>query len=126
MPTPNGLLSHLKSPLHSGEQMLCPGCLRYFPGATALTQHVESQASRCKVRESDQYRTFVDQLTAGLTDVDGRHNDNTVRYIVPETDNAFGKQTGEELRAEVVGNVQKASQTFAQKNLQRKQKPTGW
>jgi len=119
MRSPTGLLLHLKSPLHSKEQMLCPSCLNYFPGVTALTQHVESQGSRCRVRDSDQYRTFVDQLTAGLSDVDGRHTDQTVRYVVPETDEAFRNKT------DVTRNAQVASRNFTE-NLHRQQRPPRW
>ena len=119
----------MRSPLHSKDQMQCPSCLRLFPGVTALTQHVESQGTRCKVRDSDQYRIFVDQLTAGLTDVDGRHNDNTVRYVVPETDPSNKGATPEERQAALASNVHLASQQYIKKNFEQgkvKQKQIRW
>jgi hypothetical protein len=75
---------HLRSPLHTHQRMQCPQCLRFFHGATAMAQHVESQSSKCRIRDSDRYREFTDQLTAGIADVQGRHKDNTVRYVVPD------------------------------------------
>ena len=36
------------------------------------------------------------ELTGGIVDVDGRHGDGTVRYVVPETDPRFQKKVIEE------------------------------
>ena len=58
--------------------------MRFFSTATGLTSHAENSTARCRIRDSDNYRQFIDQLTAGLTDVDGRHTDDSVRYVVPE------------------------------------------
>lgn len=62
--------------------MQCVNCLRFFRGATALTQHVESQGVRCRVREKDNYDAYVDEVTASTAAVDGMHADNTVKYVV--------------------------------------------
>ena len=120
MPSAAKLTSHLKSPRHSQDAVFCPSCLRFFYGATALAQHVESQASRCRVRDSNNYRTFVDQLTAGLVDVDGRHVDNTVRYVVPETDSMFQEETGEE------GYKENTEEIVQKKKVPQKQKSYKW
>src|SRR3569833_60359 len=58
--------------------------MRFFSTATGLTSHAENSTARRRIRDSDNYRQFIDQLTAGLTDVDGRHTDDSVRYVVPE------------------------------------------
>src|SRR3569833_224894 len=58
--------------------------MRIFSTATGLTSHAENSTARCRIRDSDNYRQFIDQLTAGLTDVDWRHTDDSVRYVVPE------------------------------------------
>jgi hypothetical protein len=77
----NGLIQHLKSPAHMEEKLRCPGCLRQFNSATALVQHAESQAIKCNIRKTSEYRQAVDQITGGFVDTKGRHADDTVRYI---------------------------------------------
>ncbi|KAI9734440.1 MAG: hypothetical protein M1818_006828 [Claussenomyces sp. TS43310] len=77
------LIQHLRSPTHMAKKLRCPACLRHFSTATALVQHAESQAKKCRIRETDQYRQAVDQITGGLVDTSGRHEDDTVRYIAP-------------------------------------------
>ena len=62
------------------EKLRCPACLRQFGSATALVQHAESQAVICRIRESDEFRHAVDQMTGGFVGTDGRHNDRTIRY----------------------------------------------
>ncbi len=74
-------MTHLGSPAHDHIKYHCPHCLRAFDSATGLAQHAESQSVRCRIRETDQYGQFVDQLTAGMADVQGRHDDNTIRYV---------------------------------------------
>lgn len=64
-------------------KLRCPGCLRQYQSATALVQHAESQAIKCQVRESNEYKAAVDQITGGFVDTAGRHQDHTVRYIAP-------------------------------------------
>ena len=62
-------------------RLRCPACMRQYPSATALVQHAESQAVKCQIRESQQYKSAVDCITGGFVDTEGRHNDDTVRYI---------------------------------------------
>jgi hypothetical protein len=64
-------------------KLRCPGCLRQYQSATALVQHAESQAVKCQIRDSQEYKTAVDQITGGFVDTAGRHKDHTVRYIAP-------------------------------------------
>ncbi|KUJ10205.1 uncharacterized protein LY89DRAFT_656880 [Mollisia scopiformis] len=78
----NAFIAHLKSPAHRNEKLQCSTCLRYYDTATALTQHMESQGVRCKVRESNSYMTAVDQVTGGVALPFGKHQDNTVKYVV--------------------------------------------
>lgn len=80
-----GLIQHLKSPAHMKTKLRCPGCLRQYQSATALVQHAESQAVKCQIRDSQEYKLAVDQITGGFVDTAGRHQDNTVRYIAPAT-----------------------------------------
>lgn len=60
----------------------CLNCLRYFGSATALTQHSESQADRCRIRETAQFGAALDMITAGTAAPAGRHADDTIRYVV--------------------------------------------
>jgi hypothetical protein len=65
------------------ERLRCPSCLRQYNSATALVQHTESQARKCQIRDSRDYRQAVDLITGGLLDTAGRHDDLTVKYITP-------------------------------------------
>ncbi|KAJ4308000.1 hypothetical protein N0V84_012361 [Fusarium piperis] len=77
------IIGHLKSPAHSGTKYRCPYCLRSFNSLAAITQHAEDSSVRCRVRETDTYGAFVDQLTGGMADVSlERHDDGTVKYEV--------------------------------------------
>ncbi|KAB8295933.1 hypothetical protein EYC80_008753 [Monilinia laxa] len=81
--TESGLTQHLLSVAHAGNnRLICPNCYRSFGTYTALTQHCESQGVRCKIREADNYGRVVDDITASVADVIGRHDDETVRYTV--------------------------------------------
>lgn len=62
----------------------CPTCLRTYGTATALVQHAEAQGVRCQIRESQEYKRALDQITAGFVDLAGRHIDHTVKYISRE------------------------------------------
>lgn len=79
------IIGHLRSPAHSGTKYRCPYCLKYFSSLTAITQHAEDTGSRCRIRFSDNYNAYMDQLTAGLVDVAlNRHEDGTVKYSTTE------------------------------------------
>jgi hypothetical protein len=66
----------------ANQKLQCIHCLRYYESATALTQHAEAQGVRCKVRERDDYGGYVDDITAKSAAVAGKHDDDTVKYIV--------------------------------------------
>jgi hypothetical protein len=72
-------------------KLRCPACLRQYQSATALVQHAESQAIKCQIRESNEYKAAVDQITGGFVDTAGRHQDHTIRYVAPAT--YFGEAT---------------------------------
>jgi palmitoyltransferase len=67
-------------------EVQCPSCLGWFTDLTALVQHAEAPGRRCYARLSDNYRQFIDQLTAGVIDLDFEHphEDGTVKYLVPK------------------------------------------
>ncbi|KAL2111254.1 hypothetical protein VUR80DRAFT_10321 [Thermomyces stellatus] len=81
-----GITSHLESDVHRRPftRLQCPHCLRYFKSTTALTQHSESQGRKCEIRNTNEFKHFVDQLTAGIADVEGMYEDQTNRYVVTE------------------------------------------
>jgi hypothetical protein len=67
--------------------------LATFRSATALVQHAESQAIKCNIRESFQYRQAIDQMTGGLVDIDPldeRHFDNTIKYTAGKVVTSVG------------------------------------
>ncbi|KAK4238498.1 hypothetical protein C8A03DRAFT_43772 [Achaetomium macrosporum] len=80
-----GLRDHLLSPAHNiPVKVQCPRCCRWFESMAAITQHAESQGVRCNIRETDGYRQFLDQLTAGIVDTTEKNEDGTEKYTVPE------------------------------------------
>ncbi|KAL2760447.1 hypothetical protein ACRALDRAFT_2024427 [Sodiomyces alcalophilus JCM 7366] len=83
--TAQGLTGHLRQPnVHTtaGRRLQCPMCYKWFKDVAAMTAHAESQSKRCSIRFSEHYRPFIDQLTAGVVDAVGLHEDNTVKYEV--------------------------------------------
>lgn len=93
-----GITGHLASDVHRRPlaKYQCPHCLRNFASTAALTQHSESQGRRCEIRNTSEFRPFFDQLTAGIADVEGIHDDQTNRYII--TKEAVEKYGDDELR----------------------------
>jgi hypothetical protein len=80
-------------------KLRCPGCLRQYQSATALVQHAESQAIKCQIRDSNEYKSAVDQITGGFVNTAGRHQDHTVRYTAPAA--YFGGEATEGFEAQV-------------------------
>ncbi|KAL6913776.1 hypothetical protein ACHAP8_001719 [Fusarium lateritium] len=77
------LLGHLRSEAHSETKYRCPYCLNTFGSLTSITQHAESNGNKCKIRETDIYRAYMDQLLGGMVDVKNeQHDDGTVKYEV--------------------------------------------
>ncbi|KAK4156339.1 hypothetical protein C8A00DRAFT_12747 [Chaetomidium leptoderma] len=95
-PSAAGLRSHLLSAKHAGLlKVQCPHCYKWFDSMAAITAHAESQGVRCTIRETNGYRQFIDQLTAGIVDTAGSHGDGTEKYVVPqEARQVFGTSQG--------------------------------
>jgi hypothetical protein len=83
-PTVVLLVNHLRSPtVHIPKQKaVCPACRKPFKSIPALVAHCESESRRCYLRYTDKFRPFLDQLTAGIADLDGQWGDKTNRYVV--------------------------------------------
>ncbi|KAK2677068.1 hypothetical protein RAB80_005808 [Fusarium oxysporum f. sp. vasinfectum] len=86
--TAKGFIAHLTSEAHSASKYRCPYCLNTFGSLASITQHVESNSNKCKIRDTEQYNSYMDQLLASMVNVKDRHADGTVRY---ETSKTFGK-----------------------------------
>ncbi|KAL7625361.1 hypothetical protein AAE478_004577 [Parahypoxylon ruwenzoriense] len=70
-PTGRGLISHLKSPAHTGTKFNCPGCRALFTSQAAWIQHAESISDdKCGIRRSKWYGYVLQQMTHGALDVD--------------------------------------------------------
>lgn len=82
------LISHLRNNDHRPAKYRCPFCSKMYRSISALTQHCETPNTFCEIDYSYSYRTFLNQLTGGVIDVDGKHADHTPKYIV--TDMAKG------------------------------------
>lgn len=96
-------------------KLRCPACLRQYRSATALVQHAESQAIKCQIRESAEYKTAVDQITGGFVDTAGRHQDHTVRYIAPAT------QSGGEVKEGFEAQVANANAAYWAKQEKKRE-----
>jgi general transcription factor 3C polypeptide 5 (transcription factor C subunit 1) len=68
--TAGGLIGHLKSPFHGNRKYRCPSCLKIFKTLTGITSHAEAKSSKCQIQDTAQYETFMDQLTAGMVDIE--------------------------------------------------------
>jgi hypothetical protein len=122
-------IQHLKSPIHMELQKVnCPHCLRPFPSATALTQHIESQAIRCSARKLDYVDILVEDITQVVT-TDGLYPDETVKYVnIPNLTGtqaaaaiSSGAQRVVEAARRAVDSQVKATKDHAQK-LHQKEK----
>ncbi|KAK4032937.1 hypothetical protein C8A01DRAFT_20065 [Parachaetomium inaequale] len=89
-PRAAGLRGHLLSAKHAGLiKVQCPRCCKWFDSMAAMTAHAESQSVRCDLRETNGYRQYLDQLTAGMLDTAGKHGDGTKKYTVPDAAREF-------------------------------------
>ncbi|KAM7207553.1 hypothetical protein V8F20_002031 [Naviculisporaceae sp. PSN 640] len=81
----NALVAHITA-AHPKKviRVECPTCLKKFDSITALAQHSESQGVKCQVRNTGEFRQFMDQLTGGIVDTPDVHEDGTNKYVVPE------------------------------------------
>ncbi|KAL3426819.1 C2H2 finger domain-containing protein [Phlyctema vagabunda] len=111
--TAGGFKQHLKSAMHldTSLRLRCHNCLRYFASATALTQHSESQSVRCQVRETSDYAAAVDRFTAGIAAPKGRHDDNTIRYVV-NNDPRHGAEFFAQANKDEIARREVASKTY--------------
>jgi hypothetical protein len=106
MTTPYVALSH--------QSLRCRSCLRIFKSATALTQHSESQGTRCRIRDTDEYGQALDDFTAGQIEVNGIWSDGTVRYKVVGSE--------EKKKSDECNDDEETADT-EQEKLKRKEKP---
>ncbi|KAI0122910.1 hypothetical protein BJ170DRAFT_599574 [Xylariales sp. AK1849] len=83
------LTAHLRSPAHNANvKFRCPTCLREFASMASALQHAETASRTCNIRETNQFRQFVGNVTGGildgLNDEGERLADNTPRLIIPQ------------------------------------------
>ena len=75
----------MRSATHAKEKLSCRHCFNSFASAAALTQHSEAQGTNCTVRKNDNFSIVTDEITAGVAATAGKFKDNTVRYVVNNT-----------------------------------------
>lgn len=75
------IIRHLKSPAHGDRSYQCPKCLRIFKSVEAITSHAESPG-HCRIRETEHYGAFIDQLTGGIVKVDASGGNDGIKYDV--------------------------------------------
>ncbi|RWA11505.1 hypothetical protein EKO27_g3621 [Xylaria grammica] len=61
------LTRHLRSPVHTGGRISCICCRKIFPTVAALISHME-MATNCRIRENDDFRRALGQITGGIMD----------------------------------------------------------
>lgn len=117
--SPTALTGHLSSPAHRNYlKVQCPACLRWFDSMAALTQHSESQAERCNVRDTEEFRQFLDQMTAGVVDTVDHHEDGTNKYTVPaEAQKLFG---GQDRSKQLREQAHRAAQDQVKREVEKK------
>lgn len=96
---------HLKSNAHLTDLYSCPFCFSQFHSASAITQHLESQTTRCKAREDRRFNQLMDQVAAGMIDTAGTHDDNTPRYYSAQVVPNLQLDTVHEAEEEVITNA---------------------
>lgn len=74
----------------------CPYCSKLFNNLTAISSHVEASSVNCRIRETDGFNAYLDQLTAGIVDAGTRDKHGTIQYTTTDTSRAtFGLKKGE-------------------------------
>lgn len=59
--------------------------MKIFRSITAIAQHTESSAAKCRMRDTSGYESYLDQLTAGIVDVEEERNeDGTLKFKTSE------------------------------------------
>ncbi|GKT58511.1 DNA polymerase subunit alpha B [Colletotrichum tofieldiae] len=116
--TSGALITHMKAAAsHYNAKLQCPGCLRYFRDASSLTAHSESETNRCYIRNSENYRNYLDQLTGGMADVVDKNRDGTVKYEVStEAIIKFGPQQAKKATENLIAKQQADQQEHWARN----------
>ncbi|KAI1360274.1 hypothetical protein F5Y08DRAFT_331699 [Xylaria arbuscula] len=68
----HSLARHLRSPAHAGGRMVCIRCKKAFPTVANLIGHMESSTTNCRIRDTDDFRRALGQLTGGILDFHAR------------------------------------------------------
>ncbi|KAL7937282.1 putative C2H2 finger domain protein [Trichoderma chlorosporum] len=80
-----GLIGHLRSPAHGNKTYRCPCCLKMFKTLAGITSHAETRGSKCRIQDTVHYETFMDQLTAGIVDIERiTYQDGTIIFKTSE------------------------------------------
>ncbi|EHK25977.1 uncharacterized protein TRIVIDRAFT_73413 [Trichoderma virens Gv29-8] len=83
--TARGLVGHLRSPAHGNKTYRCPYCLKIFKTLAGITSHAETRGSKCRLQDTAHYETFMDQLTAGIVDIERtRYQDGSIIFKTSE------------------------------------------
>lgn len=62
----------------------CPGCQRIFNSMSALVAHCETGSRRCDINTSDLFGQIMDEMTGGVVQVAGYHEDGSLKYEAGE------------------------------------------
>ncbi|RVX66962.1 hypothetical protein B0A52_09086 [Exophiala mesophila] len=62
---------HKLSSIHTGGQVVCPGCLKWFKTQAGFLAHAATRNRKCKVKESFHFNTVVREQTGGMLGAEG-------------------------------------------------------
>ncbi|KXJ93230.1 hypothetical protein Micbo1qcDRAFT_174318 [Microdochium bolleyi] len=104
--TAQGLVRHLKSPVHQAEPEICPSCLRSFPGKTALLRHIEASFVKCYCKNADKFRQILSTLTGGVLDAKVNVKDENGEKRELSVDEICGEMTEIYVDEKAAANLQ--------------------
>ncbi|KAI1661260.1 hypothetical protein F4813DRAFT_399281 [Daldinia decipiens] len=69
--TAQSLVSHLRSPAHTGTPFQCPGCTNVFTSGSSWVQHADNvNEEKCRIRNTAFYRQVLNTATKGALKID--------------------------------------------------------
>ncbi|KAI2784643.1 hypothetical protein F4815DRAFT_440944 [Daldinia loculata] len=95
--TASGLITHLKSPAHTGTPFQCPGCTIVFTSGSSWVQHADNvNEKKCCIRNTGFYRQALNTATNGALNIDDliKLADDTAK-VKFDNDWAASKKRGE-------------------------------
>ncbi|KAK2753155.1 hypothetical protein FQN54_007981 [Arachnomyces sp. PD_36] len=72
--------AHMGSGIHSQGRIRCPACQKIFKTIAAVVAHCESATVKCRINQSSNFDSIIQDISGGVVEASGHHIDGTVRY----------------------------------------------